>query len=320
VWRLLAGFGARRCLGSVAAAAEWEPRVSIMTASSETGKACAFELLARSHPSPLIRGCFRSEIKAIQVTAAVRGMDAVVGMDAFRPSSLTSCLEGVDVAVVVTPFDATRGFERDSELSENMIHAAVTAGVRRIIYVGSWTVKEPQRLHGIAQRFYSTENYLKHELPDDVEWTVLRGGYFMNNFLHLFKDSIRADGVIRFPKIMVPAVDTRDIGRCAAALALEPTDVHHGKVYHMSGPVVLSMQDIADVLSRALRTKVRFEELSVDAWCADKIPALVELVQYLVKEQALAVPFHPEHISQILGGGEDPTSLEVWAKEHRAVF
>lgn len=88
----------------------------------------------------------------------------MVGIDAAQPASLGTCLEDSDVAVVVTPLDTTRGFERDSELSVNMIKAAVDAGAKRVIYVGSWTVKNPKELRGIAQRFVATERSVRRGL------------------------------------------------------------------------------------------------------------------------------------------------------------
>lgn len=75
-----------------------------------------------------------------------------------------------------------------------------------------------------------SDSYLEDTVGDAVSWTVLRGGYFMNNFLH-FKDSINGSGEIAFPAATVPAVDTRDIGRCAAAIALEPSDKHRGAAH-----------------------------------------------------------------------------------------
>lgn len=161
-------------------------------------------------------------------------------------------------------------------------------------------------------------SYLINEVQDKVEWTVLRGGYFMNNFLHLFKDSIQSDGAIRFPAIAVPAVDTRDIGRCAAAIALDPSPKHHRQFYQMSGPDMLSLEDVAKTLSKVLKKDIRFEEAAVEAWGQGQVPALAELVEYLAAHKTDAVPFQPEHIANLLGEG--PTGLEQWARDHRAVF
>jgi nucleoside-diphosphate-sugar epimerase len=65
------------------------------------------------------------------------------------------------VAVIVTPFDPSRGFASDSQLTINMINSAVAAGVKRIVYVGSWTVHQPERVSGIAQRFIPTEECVR---------------------------------------------------------------------------------------------------------------------------------------------------------------
>ena len=77
-----------------------------------------------------------------------------------------------------------------------------------------------------------------------MEWTVLRGGYFMNNLAHMFAASVITNSSIAFPNIVTPPVDTRDIGRCAAALCLTPTAEHHGRFYECSGPEIHRVEGI----------------------------------------------------------------------------
>ena len=50
------------------------------------------------------------------------------------------------------------------------------------------------------------------------------------------------------PNLYYPLVDTRDIGKSAAACLAEGPNKHHEKIYEISGPEILSGPDIARVL------------------------------------------------------------------------
>lgn len=150
--------------------------MSVLTASSTSGQWCLRELLSRGCEPSSLRGCFRTQAKA-QATLeslGVAGMDTVVGADALQPETLQvslsasssreavndaihqppftlaaklnktparqPCFAGADTAVVVHPLDHSRGMD-DSGLAISMLEAAFASPtVKRVVYVGSWTV------------------------------------------------------------------------------------------------------------------------------------------------------------------------------------
>lgn len=190
-------------------------RVGVMTASSNSGAQCVRELAGKCS----VRAIFRSEEKAAPFRALP--IEIVTGVDAWN---LGDVFEGCDSTVIVTPHE---DFAKDAELACNMIRAARG----HIIFVGSWTVRCPETL--IAKRFLAPEALLKEQ----DKWTSLRSGYFCGNY------------AMPHPDLTIPPLDPRDLGRVAAAIALDPTP-HHAKYYDISGPEQLTTQDVMDKLKK----------------------------------------------------------------------
>ena len=166
-------------------------RVAVVTGNSVSGRACVQRLLLAQQETT-VRACCRSEEKLQETMATlptVAGdpsrLEGMAGVDADDASSLSAAFEGSEAAVIVTPLDYGRGFAQDADFSINMIRAAMRENVKRVIHVGSWTTAYPELLPGLAARFVPTEEFLQGspEVPPDLEWTVLRGGYFLNNLV-----------------------------------------------------------------------------------------------------------------------------------------
>ncbi|EGD81192.1 hypothetical protein PTSG_11228 [Salpingoeca rosetta] len=238
--------------------------VSVITATSNSGSACVEELLRLIHNpkhgeqkhAVQVRACVRSEKQKRDLLQhgyqqSPSAVTVTAGVDALAPNTLPPAFEGASVAVIVTPM-TPQGFDKDAQATANMVNAAVTAGVKHIVYVGSWTVHQPARLSLLAARFAPTEQLL-HKLADDVgiTWTSLRSGYFFNNFVHVLGPALKQHATtpitVRFPAITVPACDPRDIGRVAAHVAMDHATSrqdHHARCYDISGPELLPMREV----------------------------------------------------------------------------
>lgn len=162
-----------------------KPIATIITASSNTGAACIEELLTRYAGSVVVRAVFRSEDKAVALRAKQAenpDLQVVVGVDASKPDSLAPAFEGAELAYIVTPLEHGRGFGEDADLNANMVNAAVAAGVRHIVFGGSWTVNALERVPDIAHRFAGTEALLRSLAAEGkLTWTSIRGGWYSQN-------------------------------------------------------------------------------------------------------------------------------------------
>jgi uncharacterized protein YbjT (DUF2867 family) len=251
--------------------------VAIITASSNSGKYCIDELFSKYKNSGLkVRAAFRSAEKAKPFSDKYPELEIVTDVDAAKPETLRKVFQNVDSALIVTP----QGSENDSLSTTNMINSAVENGVNYIVLVASFTVNNMERMSGIGKRFKPSEDLLEKLGNDNkVKWTVLRGGVFMENYLPSLS-KVKAEGIYTAAFIQVPLVDTKDIGKSAAAcLASTNVDEHDKKHYEMNGPEILSSKDIADHFEKALGIKVEYKELPKESFRTVMPPAVAELLE-----------------------------------------
>lgn len=105
------------------------------------------------------------------------------------------------------------------------------------------------------------ENIVK---ASGVPWTIIRASWFNQNFSEgAFYDMVQS-GVLALPisDVGEPFVDTDDIADVAIAALTEPG--HKNKLYEVTGPRLLTFNDIAKELSEGLNTKVKFIAISSD--------------------------------------------------------
>lgn len=233
---------------------------------------------------------------------------------------MKKAFERADYALIVTPHDPTQGFSNDANLTETMINHAVENGIKYVVLVGSWTVKDAAAMSIISSRFVSSEKLLEKLSGENrVKWTVLRGGYFMENLLNdNVKQSVGKDSTFNYPKAFVPMVDTRDIGKSAAAcFAAAKNEQHHGKKYEMNGPELLTGEDIARIMGKVLGKTIKYNELPRDMLRKLMPLPIAEIGEYMADNGKSAVPF-TQDVKNLTG--QSGTTLETFLNEHKSFF
>ena len=259
---------------------------------------------------------FRSAEKAKPFAEKYPNLEIVTDVDASKPETLNKAFQDAHSALIVTPYDYSRGFNDDAALTANMINAAVDNGVQYIILVGSFSVNNMERISFIGSRFKPSEDLLeKLSNEKGIKYTVLRGGVFMENFLsHI--DKIKAEGVFSSANTLSPIVDTKDIGKSAAAcLASTNIDEHHKKFYEMNGPQMLSAQQIAEHFSKALGIEVKYKEILKDDLKNVMPTAVAQIFEYMVEAGKDACPFTDDVLKLT---GQNGT-FEQFLKDHLAI-
>jgi uncharacterized protein YbjT (DUF2867 family) len=287
--------------------------VSIVTGNSNSGSACIEELLKTYSDRVSIRAVFRSEEKAQPFRLKYGNrIQEVIGVDASKPDTLEPAFAGAHSTLIVTPHDPARGMSDDSSLTVNMINAAAQAGVKYIVLVASWTVKAPERIGEIASRFVAAEELLvKLGNEKSIRWTVLRGGFFMENLLHMVSTSVKNESAVKFVQCHIPFVDTRDIGKSAAACLATDGKVHDRMHYEMSGPEMLSFEDVAWRLSELLGREIKYVEQPREI--VKHMPKPVaDLMNYVLDEGKTAVPFS-DHVKKLTGKAH---TLDQFLRDH----
>lgn len=197
----------------------------------------------------------------VPVRAAVEDMGRAYGLDwygaalaSFRydqPVMFPAVLQGVDRLLLVMP---PGDFESKEQEVTALIDSACRAGVAQIVFVSTMGTA---RLHITAQ--WAVEQHL---LRSGVAYTVLRSGWFFQNFLTdpLLREDLR-QGVLRLPYDDVPVcgVDVRDVAAVAVA-ALRQAE-HRYQVYTLGEERMIPAQ-IAQEFSAALGRPIRLERIS----------------------------------------------------------
>jgi len=204
--------------------------ISILTASSTMGRA-AISRLQTLAPGASINACVRDPSRSANIPNT-----NVAITDASSYDSLCAALEGSRAAILVTPLDHARGFADDAAYS---INAAEAVGVNRIIHVGSWTTqaatseeqqarnKRPAsalrdtRCEKRAARSTLRETRCKQS-KSFVRQCQSSPPIFNACFACFACFACAGQKAINFPRIVAPAVNSRDIGDAAAQLLCMP--------------------------------------------------------------------------------------------------
>jgi uncharacterized protein YbjT (DUF2867 family) len=187
--------------------------------------------------------------RGLAATAAVRSLDRVpaeaaanVIFDFTQPETFGPALAGHDRVFLIGPPLVP---DLDT-LMRPFIDFLIAAGPRRVVYLSAAGMDALPELP-----FHANNEELLRAAPH-LSLTVLRPGFFAQNFANYSRPDIEERGVLFFPAGSGKAafIDVADIGRSAAVVLSE--DGHVGKTYTLTGPEALSMADVAATLSRLL--------------------------------------------------------------------
>ncbi|MGG3575436.1 NmrA family NAD(P)-binding protein [Bacillus gobiensis] len=165
----------------------------------------------------------------------------VVSGDLSDPSTLVSALVGVNCMHLIT----TGAEYTPLQTGPEIVELAEKAGVRRVTVL--WNGEK-----GPFERAVEASA---------LEWTQLQAFEFMAN-ARKWANSIRSEGLVRdlFGGSRIAPVHEADIGKVAAVALTE--DGHEGKIYTLTGPESLSVQDKVRIISEVIGREIRFVESS----------------------------------------------------------
>lgn len=166
------------------------------------------------------------------------------------PATWDRALTGASAAYVV---------QLDSDMrTRALIARAEALGVQRLVLLSGRGIDNPDYYDDptlTADDFLDSEEALRNS---GLEWTIVRPGWFSQNFSEsIFRDGVLA-GELRLPvgEGAVTFVDAEDIAAVAVAALTE--DGHHGHTYELSGPRALTFAEATAEISQATNQLVRY--------------------------------------------------------------
>lgn len=218
----------------------------IAGASGNTGRVAAESLLAGKQR---VRVLARAPSKV----AALRDAGAeVANVDLGDVDGLAGALAGAaGVYLLLPPLGfADSGFaEARRRFAEGIVEAVARAKPAHVVFLSSIGAQHPSGTGPIASLYPVERGLAQSGVPS----TFLRAAYFQENWAASLPGALAAGALYNGLRSDLPIaqVATRDIGRVAAKLLLEPI-AKGTRVVELAGPEDYSLEDTARLLSQAV--------------------------------------------------------------------
>ncbi len=222
-----------------------KPRILVTGATGKTGAAVVEQLCAQGYP---VRAMVRSRDARSRSLEAL-GAEIVVA-DFFDPEQLSAAMRGVARAYYCPPWH--------SYMTQSVAAFAVAAKEARlesIVALSQW-LASPSHPSLETRQLWLMEKTLA--MIPGTTLTIVNPGLFADSYL-LFTKFAAQLGTFPMPvdgegRNAPPS--NEDIARVVVAALIDPVK-HAGKTYRPTGPKLLSVNEMTEILSRVLQRKVR---------------------------------------------------------------
>lgn len=284
--------------------------VLITTANGMFGSALAKELVDNSEIK--LKLMVRDKNKC-KITG--NNVEIVTG-DLDKYETLDPVIEGVDTIFLSSPMD-----NKISQRETNVIEMALKKGVKHIV-----------KLHGAVKHEGDNLSKMHEAVIERLEtcgigWTLISPNSVMETSFLSNKDTIKfvnaLFGISGNEKIGLVAL--KDISKTTAHVIL--TEGHYGKNYELTGPLALSMYEVAEIFTKVLNRKIKYYNLTEE----QMMKLLVKYQPGMKKEEIeLEILCHlrawkkgnANLVTDTFKNltGHDPTSFEEFVKDYYDEF
>ena len=166
------------------------------------------------------------------------------------PSELEQSLQGIDALLIISGMDAP---EKRIEQHRNVINAAETAGVGKIVYTSVQGADEGTAFSPIIQSNRQTEEDIRNS---GLQWVIGRNGIYIEpdvEYIETYKQrgeiaNCAGDGKCGYT--------TRpELAHAYARMLTESQ--HHGQIYNLHGEAI-TQQQLADYLNNAFGAELKY--------------------------------------------------------------
>ncbi|WP_281858935.1 SDR family oxidoreductase [Litoreibacter halocynthiae] len=237
--------------------------IAVTAVSGQLGGAIARNLMASAKGETII-GLARTPAKARDLGIEIRAGDY------GQPAQLRTSLEGVDTLLLVSGMDAP-----DARIQQhrNVIDAAKSAGVRKIVYTSVQGAEEGTSFSPVIQSNRQTEADVR---DSGLDWVIGRNGIYIEPDVE-YIDSYRAKGEI---------ANSASNGKCGyttrselahAYAALVTTDDLNGQTFDLNGAPI-TQAELTRHLNIAFGTDLTYRAMSSEEFIADRTTELGDFI------------------------------------------
>jgi len=168
-----------------------------------------------------------------------------------NPQTWTGALDGMDTVYIT--FQPDLAVPSALEAIEGFTSRAVNNGIKKMVLLSGRGEKEAQVCEQVV-------------MNAGVDWTIVRASWFNQNFSEsFFLDPILA-GHVALPRgeALEPFVDADDIADVVVESLLH--DMHVGQTYELTGPRLLTFEQVTAEISKVTGRDIKFESLTMDEY------------------------------------------------------
>ena len=213
------------------------------------------------------------------------------------------------VAAVYVVYYPDLAFPGVADPIRSFASTAVGCGARRLVLLSGRGEEEAEFSERAVQE-------------SGVDWTILRGSWFSQNFSEHFLLEPVLSGVIALPagEVAEPFVDAEDVADVAVAALTD--DGHAGHTYELTGPRLLTFDDVADEISKATGRDIRYLAVTPEQYASAAIQAGVpaEEVQPLTELFTRVLDGRNAHVTDDVERalGREPRDFTDYARDTAA--
>lgn len=220
-------------------------KIAITGATGQLGRLAVAKLKEKTATENLV-ALVRNPSKAEDL-----GIEARV-FDYSKPETLVDSLKGIDTLFLISGSEIG---QREIQ-HKNVINAAKQAGVKRIVYTSILNASTSEM--ALAPEHVATEKALAES---GLTYTILRNGWYTENYASSIPGSIQAGGFIGSAGEGKISSATREDYAEAAAVVLT-TEGHENKIYELAGDDAYTLSDLAAEISKQTGKDIPYNNLS----------------------------------------------------------
>ncbi|UTN04043.1 NAD(P)H-binding protein [Flavobacterium bizetiae] len=174
-----------------------------------------------------------------------------IPFDWEKPETWEKVLQDID-AVYIT-FQPDLAIPSAVDIIQNFTLLATKTGVQKIVLLSGRGEKEAQVCEEIVK-------------TNAKNWTIVRASWFNQNFSEsIFLDPVLS-GIVALPRAeaLEPFVDADDIADVVTASLLD--EKHNGQTYELTGPRLLTFEQIVNEIANASGRNITFQALSLNEY------------------------------------------------------
>ena len=293
------------------------PKILVTSASGKTGLATALQLLEKGYPVRAFVRRVDQRSKALEDA----GAEIFVG-DQYSLTDMRAAMDGVKRAYQCSP-----GAPNGLHFNAIFTAAAYEARLEHVVTLSQWLASADH------PSLFTRETYINDiliRMRPEMTVTTVNVGWFADNYLMGLETALHlgmftmplGDGDVK--KNAAPS--NEDIASVVVGALIDPA-THGGKTYRPTGPELLSPNEIAAAMGRALGRKVRYQDISpsmlLKAMKATAPPGYSEAVAVQVnlytdeyRRGTFGVNAPTRDVENV--GGRLPESFETTVRRHVA--